>query len=237
MLFPGCLLPASRCGRERRPPGPRRADRLAASTCPAARSGGSTPPGVTTLYAGPLQPEEGGSNGSGETQTALFNEPLGVALGSDCSIYLTDIFASVWKIDAQGNGTQIARLPTGGFFAAGLALDAAGNLYVADPFSNRIDKIDPKGNLTTLAGNITLTPQNGGFADGTGGPMGRLSSTTLSASLLTPLVTPMSATGEALVGGTLGASGTAEFDAPDGVAVDANGDVSTSRTGATIASA
>ena len=37
-------------------------------------------------------------------------------------------------------------------FPAGLAFDAAGNLYVADGFNQRVRKIDTKGKITTVAG-------------------------------------------------------------------------------------
>ena len=51
-----------------------------------------------------------------------------------------------------------------GFFGGGLAVDAAGNLYIADSGNKRLRKVSPDGIITTVAGN------GGSGFSGDGGP-------------------------------------------------------------------
>lgn len=46
-------------------------------------------------------------------------------------------------------------------YARSLATDAQGNVYVAELLGHKIDKIDPAGNVTVLAGNATAGTVNG----------------------------------------------------------------------------
>jgi uncharacterized protein (TIGR03437 family) len=87
---------------------------------------------------------------------------------------------SVFKIDGSGTLTLIAGNSRAGFSGdggpavnaqlnapQGLALDAAGNLYIADSQNNRVRMVDTNGVITTFAGNGTVNPP--GFW-GDGGP-------------------------------------------------------------------
>lgn len=130
----------------------------------------------------------------------------------------------------------------------GLAVDGAGNIYVADTGNNCIRKIAPDGTTTTLAGNGTA-----GDIDGTGGRNGTVEfdgpvavavdpqgnvyvADSLNSSIrkVGPDGTTTTLAGNGLVGdldGTGGATGTAEFDTPNGVAVDGEGNVYVADTG------
>src|SRR5664279_2572581 len=86
---------------------------------------------------------------------------------------------SVFKIDGSGTLTLIAGNSRAGFAGdggpavsaqlnapQGLALDAAGNLYIADALNNRVRMVNPQGIITTFAGNGLTNPP--GFWGDTG---------------------------------------------------------------------
>jgi uncharacterized protein (TIGR03437 family) len=86
---------------------------------------------------------------------------------------------SVFKIDASGALTLIAGNSRAGFSGdggpavnaqlnapQGIALDAAGNVYIADSLNNRVRMVDTKGVISTFAGNGTVNPP--GFWGDTG---------------------------------------------------------------------
>lgn len=123
---------------------------------------------VTTL-AGSTQ--KGYADGS----SARFNAPTGVAVDGSGFVYVADSQNhSIRKISPSGITTTLAGDGTkgnknGNGFSAqfntpwSLALDAAGNVFVADLGNQSIRKITPTGDVTTLAGNGAA-----GFANGNG---------------------------------------------------------------------
>ncbi len=104
----------------------------------------------------------GYANGNG--QSALFAAPIGIAIDANDNLYVADFRNHVIrKITPGGTVTTFAGSYYGygdgiaqyaRFYGpAGVAVDAAGNVYVADYGNHRIRKIDLNGQVTTLAGN------------------------------------------------------------------------------------
>lgn len=113
--------------------------------------------------------------GNGSRLSAEFNEPHGIVTHQG-NLYVTDTANNVVrKIDPQGNVTTFAGTGTQGFAngfrtkalfnkPVGIAVDAKGNLYVADSDNYVIRKIDLQGNVTNLAGDVGKS----GYKDGPG---------------------------------------------------------------------
>jgi sugar lactone lactonase YvrE len=131
-----------------------------------------TSTGDTSTYVGTsVRGLENGQSGV----MAMFNSPVAVAVTSSGITYVIDDFNScVRKVTSNGIVSTLAGNTTTGYADGqgvtaffnnpkGLAVDSAGNIYVADTFNNRIRKITSSGVVTTIAGDGTA-----GFLDGQG---------------------------------------------------------------------
>ena len=203
-----------------------------------------SPEGIVSTFAGTgaIGAEDGiGSNAS-------FYYPAGMAVDGVDNVYVADYGNNkIRKITPEGivstfAGTGIAGAAEGLTTEAefngvtGVAVDSDGNVYAADYYNNKIRKIDPLGNVTTLAGSGTI-----GSDDGFGS----------SASFYYPAIVAIDANNSLFVtdeenhkirkistagevstyagAGTLGSNEgiatTAQFNYPTGVTIDANENV------------
>ena len=132
--------------------------------------------GTITTIAG--SGEFGFSGDGGPAVEAEFRSPRGVAVDSAGNVYIADAGNRlIRKVDSTGTITTIAGTGEFGFsgdggpaaaarlaFPYGVAVDSAGNVYIADTGNQRIRKVDSTGTITTIAGSGEF-----GFS-GDGGP-------------------------------------------------------------------
>ena len=121
--------------------------------------------GVITTVAG--NGTEGYSGDGGAAVGAQLYYPNGVALDGSGNLYIADFGNHrIRKVDSAGVITTVAGNGTEGYSGdggaavgaqlngpVGVAVDGAGNLYIADTFNNRIRKVDSAGVISTVAGN------------------------------------------------------------------------------------
>lgn len=128
-----------------------------------------TPDGMVSTFAG--QGTAGFADG--DKTTAMFNQPLDVAVDAAGNVYVADnLNHRIRKITPDGNVSTLAGDGTAGYAdgagtaarlknPSGLSLDTAGNLVVADRLNHRIRKVTIAGEVSTLAGDGTS-----GYKDG-----------------------------------------------------------------------
>ena len=108
----------------------------------------------------------GSAGDGGQATAATLNNPVSLAFGPDGAYYIADQNAHVIrKVDANGVITRFAGTGAGGYNGdnqpavnamlhepTGVAVDVAGNVYIADAANARIRKVDTNGAITTIAG-------------------------------------------------------------------------------------
>lgn len=194
---------------------------------------------------------------NGTASTARFNFPKAVALDRAGSVYLADTGNhTIRKVTSAGAVTTLAGTAGSSGSADGsgsaarfngpgaVAIDAAGNVYIADTGNATIRKLTPSGSVTTLAGAAGTV----GSTDGPGGtarfngPAGLAVDTSGNIFVsdtgnhtirkITPagIVTTLAGTAGS-VGSLDGIGSAARFYNPQGLAVDGAGIVYVSDTG------
>ena len=140
-----------------------------------------SPTGVLTVVAG--NGIRGFSGDGGPATSASLNQPTSVTVDIAGNLFIVDKDNQrIRKVTPGGTITTVAGNGDFGFtgdggaatsaslnFPRGVAVDADGNLYIADTYSNRIRKVTPGGTITTVAGSGSADPGAGGFS-GDGGP-------------------------------------------------------------------
>lgn len=125
------------------------------------------PQGVISTYAGTGQP--GFSGDAGSALSARLNFPAGLALDENNNLYIADQFNHrVRKITSQGIISTVAGSGSAGYSGDGdlalqaqlntphgVALDGAGNLFIAEFNNHTVRKVDLSGVIYTLAGTGT----------------------------------------------------------------------------------
>ena len=204
-------------------------------------------PGIISTIAGNGVFGFGGDGGAGTS--AQLNNPNGLAVDTAGNVYIADVYNNRIRKVAASTGiiTTIAGNGVQGFSGdgnagtnaqfnnpTGVAVDTAGNVYIADQANQRVRKVTAStGIITTIAGNGVIGFSGDGSA-GTG------------AQLASPLGVAVDAAGNVyiadtgfnhirkvaantgiittIVGGSNGGSGT-QLSFPRSVAVDAAGNV------------
>jgi sugar lactone lactonase YvrE len=130
------------------------------------------PSGSVTTVAG--NGIAGFSGDGGPATAAELQQPKGVWVGPDRSVYIADFDNQrVRRVDPSGMITTVAGTGVAGYNGDGIparsaqlwgpravAMDGSGNLYIGEELGQRVRRVDPSGTITTVVG--TGTAGSGG---------------------------------------------------------------------------
>ena len=128
--------------------------------------------GTITTFAGTGEFGSGGEGGAAVEATLAY--PTGVAVDGSGNVYISPGVIGIGKVDSTGTITTIAGTGERGFGGAGgpaveawlnspegVAVDTAGNVYIADTFNHVIRKLTPVGG----SGTSPVEPESFSFPD------------------------------------------------------------------------
>jgi sugar lactone lactonase YvrE len=208
--------------------------------------------GIITTVAGTGSPAY-----SGDTMAATnasLNEPGGVAVDGAGNLFIADSANHrIRKVDTNGiittvagngstgySGDNVAATNTSLYYPTGVAVDGAGNLFIADSANNRIRKVNTNGIITIVAGNggmgysgdngaatnASIHSPAGVAVDGAGNLfIADLYNNRIRKVNTNGIITTVAGTGSRGCSGDNGAATNAWLDFPIGVAVDRAGNL------------
>jgi uncharacterized protein (TIGR03437 family) len=214
--------------------------------------------GIIATLAGNGQPSYSGDDGS--ALRSQLNGATGVSVDGSGNLYITDAGNNRLRVVApNGNISTVAGNGTPGFAgenvapaasqlkaSVGVATDVAGRIYIADTGNSRVRRVDPGGNIVTVAGNGNASYFGDGLdarAASVNQPEGVAVDTTGNLYIADTLdnavrkvstdgtITTIAGFGSPAFSGDGGPATKAALNHPRGVAVDANGNVYIADTG------
>jgi sugar lactone lactonase YvrE len=207
-----------------------------------------TPQGMISAFAGTGVQGFGGNGGT--ATAALLNAPAGLMADSAGNIFIADAGNNCIRevttagiiLNFAGNGTPgfsgDGRAATAAqlYLPNGMAIDTAGNIYIADSWNYRVRKVTPAGIITTIAGTgiagyagdgaidtaAQLNLPTGIAADRAGNIyIADQGNNRIRRILPGGIMTTLAGTGNAGYSGDGGAAAIADLNAPPAIAVDA----------------
>ncbi|WP_428327868.1 NHL repeat-containing protein [Mucilaginibacter sp.] len=195
-----------------------------------------TTAGVVSTYAG--TGVSGQTNGA--VSIATLSSPSGMVFDSKGNMFITDEGNNfIRKVNTSGVVTVFAGTKTAGYVngttiassfsgPSSIAIDASDNLYVTDQGNSAIRKITPAGVVTTLAGGPSQTSVLNSPAGIALDKAGNIYITDLSGRVLeitTANVLYVLAGTANVAGFSNGTGSSASFSSPQGITVDASGNI------------